>query len=206
MVRLGFLPHAMVFRKLLLNTDPDLIKRKTVRTSTCTTCSACLSDRHNESLITVQESLAIESFREVSRRAMELEAHLSALFLFLPLIQHLASRKSCIMETAELSCWERFKRFRGNAVLILIVGFIAIFTDAFIYGSVIPYYPTYAAELNVTDEKLGLVMSSFALTFVPLTPIFGMSRIINYYLLMTMFRSYRGSNRFHCFAYCGRNC
>jgi hypothetical protein len=48
-----------------------------------------------------------------------------------------------------------------------------VFTDSFIYGSVVPYYTTYSQRYNLSDEQLGLVMATFALTMVPMTPIAG---------------------------------
>ena len=64
-------------------------------------------------------------------------------------------------------------RVRGSAVIVLLVATIALFTDSFIYGCLVPYTPLYSADFHLTDEQLGLVLAAYALTLVIFTPIAG---------------------------------
>eukprot|EP00698_Gefionella_okellyi_P019469 TRINITY_DN596_c0_g1_i1.p1 TRINITY_DN596_c0_g1~~TRINITY_DN596_c0_g1_i1.p1 ORF type:complete len:393 (+),score=77.38 TRINITY_DN596_c0_g1_i1:31-1179(+) len=72
-----------------------------------------------------------------------------------------------------LSRWERFKRIRGSPAASLAVATLALFTDAFCYGAVVPYQPTYERLYNLSDASLGLVMGSYAFVMTPFTPIAG---------------------------------
>jgi len=72
------------------------------------------------------------------------------------------------------SCWQRFVSFRGGAGATLFVATLALFSDAFCYGAIVPFQPTYESQYNLTETQLGLVLGSYAFVMTPLTPVAGM--------------------------------
>jgi MFS family permease len=64
-------------------------------------------------------------------------------------------------------------RIRGSAIMVLIVATIAVFTDSFIYGCLVPYTTIYSTDFKLNDEQVGLVMAAYALTLVIFTPVAG---------------------------------
>lgn len=70
-------------------------------------------------------------------------------------------------------CWRKCASVRGSAGASLFVATLALFTDAFCYGAIVPFQPTYEELYNLTESQLGLVLGSYAFVMTPLTPIAG---------------------------------
>lgn len=55
----------------------------------------------------------------------------------------------------------------------LLVVALAVFTDMLIYGLIVPILPSYAVSLGISQTEIGLLFSSYAITLLLATPIFG---------------------------------
>lgn len=75
------------------------------------------------------------------------------------------------------TCLGSLRSIRGHAVLVLVVSTLALFTDTYIYSSIVPYYPMYSRQYNLTDEEVGMFMATYSVTFVPFTPLAGMRNL-----------------------------
>lgn len=61
-----------------------------------------------------------------------------------------------------------------NRKKALFVVTLAVFTDMFIHGMIVPILPIYAASLGISQTALGFLFGSYALALLITTPIFGM--------------------------------
>lgn len=61
-----------------------------------------------------------------------------------------------------------------NAKIALLVVTLAIFTDILIYAMIVPILPKYALELGASQQLIGLMFASYAITFLVATPLVGM--------------------------------
>ncbi|CAJ37804.1 MFS transporter [Methanocella arvoryzae] len=60
-----------------------------------------------------------------------------------------------------------------NQKLALLVVFIAIFTDMLIYCMIVPILPEYASGLGASQQMIGLLFASYAITFLLAAPVVG---------------------------------
>src|SRR5438067_5481429 len=65
------------------------------------------------------------------------------------------------------------RAWRGSPRAALIVVTVAIFTDMFLYGLVVPILPGYAAAMEVSEWGVGVLFGSYALAVLAATPLFG---------------------------------
>ena len=61
-----------------------------------------------------------------------------------------------------------------NRKKALFVVTLAVFTDMFIHGMIVPILPIYAGSLGISQTALGFLFGSYALALLITTPIFGM--------------------------------
>ena len=61
-----------------------------------------------------------------------------------------------------------------NRKKALFVVALAVFTDMFIHGMIVPILPIYAGSLGISQTALGFLFGSYALALLITTPIFGM--------------------------------
>jgi MFS family permease len=71
----------------------------------------------------------------------------------------------------------KFRRFanwiRGSRWSMLMIVSLAVFTDAFTYGSIVPYAPLYERSYGLSEIEVGMLMASFAFGSTPLHPVVG---------------------------------
>ena len=66
------------------------------------------------------------------------------------------------------------EKLNTNRKKALFVVALAIFTDMFIHGMIVPILPIYAGSLGISQTALGFLFGSYALALLITTPIFGM--------------------------------
>jgi MFS transporter, DHA1 family, solute carrier family 18 (vesicular amine transporter), member 1/2 len=67
----------------------------------------------------------------------------------------------------------KLRAWRGSPTAALLVVTVAIFTDMFLYGLVVPILPGYAAAMGVSEWEVGVLFGSYALAVLAATPLFG---------------------------------
>lgn len=70
-------------------------------------------------------------------------------------------------------CLRLYRRIQSSKYLLLALICVAIFTDAYIYGSIVPYSPQYERMFGLTEAEVGLILGAFAIGSLPMHPVVG---------------------------------
>jgi len=85
--------------------------------------------------------------------------------------------RSALIELKPRSCRQKCidacYKFKGAPAVVLGAVTLALFTDTFAYGMIVPYNPLYQEQFNISEGKLGVLLASYAFSMVPLTPLAG---------------------------------